>query len=102
MSKIDFFTPFYSKSHNRDSLIKGLDALSNSENIFISAIPFYSSKPPIEFFQRISGNSRNVSLIKENEDVQMYKLKYSYRKGQEKKEESGRFFVYEHTEYKKF
>ena len=101
LSKINFITPFYSQSHDHKSLINGLDSISNSEKIFISAIPFYSSKPPIEFFQRVRGNSRNISLIKANEDVQLYELKYSYRKGPEKKEESGRVFVYENPEYKK-
>lgn len=100
MSKIDFITPFYNQHHNHNSLISGFDSLSATEGLYVRAIPFSSDKPPIDWFCKIIG-TRKVLLIKANEGVQLFELTYSFKEGKEEKKGTGRFFVYEHPEYKR-
>ena len=101
MTKIDFITPFYNKIHNPNSLIDDLDSLSNSQNIIISAIPFYCVQPPTELFQNNNGIKKRLSLINSNEYIQLFELKYYFPEKGEKKEVSGRFFIYQLPEFKK-
>ena len=100
MSKIDFITPFYNQHHNHNSLISGIDAILTPENLCVRAIPFSSNKPPVEWFPKITSN-RKVSIIKTNEGIQLFELAYNFKEGKEQKKGTGRFFIYEHPEYKK-
>ena len=100
--EFDYITPFYNQRHNRDSLIKSIDSLLASESVMsVRAIPFSCNKPPDTWFPKISTSSRNVSLIRTNEGVQLFELSYSFKDGKERIKESGYFFVYEHPEYEK-
>ncbi len=101
MSRFDFITPFYGRHHNRESLINGIDSILATESLSVRAIPFSCDKPPIEWFPKIKGGSRHALLMNENEGVQLFELTHSFKNGEEEKQESGRFFIYEHSKYEK-
>jgi hypothetical protein len=100
MSRFDFIAPFYSQAHDRTSLIKGLDALLSSESLFVRAIPFSCSLVPSSWFPTILSNSRKISLRKSNTGVQLFELSYFFKENKVEQKESGRFFIYEHPEFK--
>jgi hypothetical protein len=100
--EFDFITPFYKQRHNRDSLVRNIDSLLSSESVLsIRAIPFSCDNPPEKWFPEIPSSLRNALLIRSGEGVQLFGLTYIYKDGMEKRKESGRFFIFEHPEYKK-
>jgi hypothetical protein len=99
--EIDFITPFYSQKKNRDTLINSIDSLLASEYLSVRAIPFGSEQRPIEGFVNKGSTSRRLSIIAADEGVQLFELTNYFRVGEEEKQETGRFFIYEHPEYRK-
>jgi hypothetical protein len=99
--EIDFIAPFYSQKRNRDILIKSIDSLLASECLSVRAIPFGSEQPPIDWFVNKASTSRQLCLIAADEGVQLFQLTHYFRIGEEEKKETGRFFIYEHPEYRK-
>ena len=100
MDKFDFIASFYKDHHTREGFIRRIDSLLISENLSAIAIPFGSYIKPKEIFAKIMKLSRKNKLISENEGIQLYELAYKFKEGNHEKEASGRFFIYEPSEYK--
>lgn len=97
----DFITPFYNQEQNNKSLIEGIDSLLGSYELNVKSIPFSSNRHPAEWFPKISNKSRKIRILKKYDGIQLFQMTYSYKEGNEEKEEKGKFFIYEHPEYNK-
>jgi len=99
--RFDFITPFYDQDHNRKSLIDGLDSLLLSHDLGVKSIPFGSERHPSKLLAEVRSKSRSIKLLKKDEGVQLYRMTYNSKEGNEIKEENGNFFVLEHPDYNK-
>lgn len=98
MVKMDFKALFYNQSHDRESLIKGLDSLLQTESHIITIIPYASERSPVECFKAFDSN-RTFSCISNERGVTVLDLLFSSpREESDLPAVAGRFFVYEHQE----
>lgn len=100
MGDLDFLKSFYSSTHNRETLLRGLDSL-NSVYQSCRAIPFSCDIPPKEYFVRVHVANKFIKLIYDFEGVQLFNMKISLNEKGEKKEHEGLFFILEHLDYEK-
>ncbi|MBU0765904.1 MAG: hypothetical protein KJ607_13850 [Bacteroidetes bacterium] len=99
MSQLNFNENFYSHYYTRDGFITALEQLVGSENENISIVPFGSEINPKEYISNIQSGSRFVEIIKQYEGLRLYKLTHNIERGENKRIESGYFFIYEHQQY---
>ena len=100
-SRFDYITPFYNQGHDRKSLIDGVDSLLSSHDLAVKSIPFSSERHPSKLLVEIQSKSRDIKILKKYEGVQLYRMTYNCKEGNEIKEESGNFFILEHPDYNK-
>jgi hypothetical protein len=97
--RFDYITPFYNQKHSNKGFVEDIDKLLGSYDLNVKSIPFTSDRLPIEWFPKISTKLRKIKVLKKYDGLQLFQMTYSYRDGNEEREEKGDFFIYEHPEY---
>jgi hypothetical protein len=99
MSQIDFLSLFYNRQHTRNSFITNLEGLLNTEYHKATFIPYGCELPPDQCFIK-PVERRSIRLISNNEDIQIYELRFFPRKRDRFKSEiSGKFFIMKNWEF---
>ena len=101
MTHLDFIKSFYERTHSRDSFVAEVDSVlgSNPREIKVTTIPFSTVRTPSADFIRKTGKIRTIKLLKESEGIHLFELKYTYKDGKHRRNDSGRFYIYEHPTY---
>jgi len=95
---MDFTSLLYGKQHDRESLLKTLDSILDTESCHLTAIPFASEKPLDECFPAQQNNRRFVK-VKSGQGVTQYSLTMGWS-GRERHSEpvEGNFFIFQHID----
>ncbi len=100
MPQLDFLAGFYGQRFTRASLLAGLDGLVSSRSIReVRALPFYSLGCSSWWEQRPPYVSPRTTLLRRDEGVSLFEVSTGYTENGDKKEVSGRVFLYEHPDF---
>jgi len=99
MDKFDFISSFYAKEHDRESLVRGLDSLLITDDIYVKAIPFASDISPFDRLSDAHLRNRDVSIVYSTAEVTLFKLYYRFKQSDSPRKGFGRFFIVKHPSF---
>ena len=100
MGRIDFVSSFYGRQHDRESLVGDLDSLLNSKDACAYAIPFSSDTHPRDLFTSLDDRRRQIRSENAGAGWELFHMDYRRVISGAPVTQDGRFFVYEHPEYR--